>query len=52
MEIIDIRKIPGRYLNRPKVLAALRSEILPDIRKGDAVEGVKRLDGLKSHVKA
>ena len=52
LEIIDVREIPDRYLNRPKVLAALRSEILPDIRKGDDVPGVKRIDGFTSRVKA
>lgn len=52
MEILDIRAIPDRYLQRPKVLAALRAEILPDVRKGDTIEGVKRIDGMRSQVKA
>ena len=52
IEIVDVTKIPRRYLNRPKVLAALRSEILPDVRKGDQVGGVKKIDGLRTQVKA
>jgi hypothetical protein len=52
IEIVDVTKIPPRYLNRPKVLAALRSEILPDVRKGDQVEGVKKIDGVQTRVKA
>lgn len=52
MEIVDVTKIPARYLNRPRVLAALRAEILPDVRKRDVVEGVKTIEGLTSRVKA
>jgi hypothetical protein len=52
IEIVDVSQIPPRYLNRPRVLAALRSEILPDVRKGDDVPGVNKIDGLKSRVKA
>lgn len=51
IEITDVAKIPWRYLMRPKVLLALRAEILPDVRKGDVVEGVKKIEGLESRVK-
>lgn len=50
IEIEDVTKIPLRYLNRPKVLAALRSEILPDVKKGDKVEGVKVHEGATTRV--
>ncbi|MES2903238.1 MAG: hypothetical protein V4696_03550 [Pseudomonadota bacterium] len=52
IEIVDFRAIPDRYFTRPKVLAALRAEILPDVRKGDAVPGVKKIEQAQSRVKA
>lgn len=52
IEILDVTKIPLRYLNRPKVKAALVSEMLPDARKGDAIEGIKVHTGHQSRVKA
>ncbi len=52
LEIVDVTKIPLRYLNRPKVRNALISEMLPDARKGDEIEGVKVHRGAQSRVKA
>lgn len=51
VEIVDITKIPLRYLTRPRVIQALKTEILPDVRKGDVVEGVKKITDLQSRVK-
>lgn len=50
VEIVDPKLIPDRYLRRPKVLQALIAEITPDVRKGDVVEGTKRVDSLQSRV--
>lgn len=52
VEILDVTQIPLRYLNRPKVIQALISEITPDARKGDEIEGIKVHRGLQSRVKA
>lgn len=41
VEIVDVKKIPKRYLMRPKVLAAICAELKPDMKKGDAVAGAK-----------
>lgn len=51
VEIVSMRKVPLRYLNRPKVIAALKAEILPDARKGDEIAGVKVGTEKQSHVK-
>lgn len=50
VEIVDVLKIPLRFLNRPKVIAALISEITPDARKGDEIEGIKVHHGAKTRV--
>jgi hypothetical protein len=52
VEIVDVLKIPLRYLNRPKVRQALISELMPDARKGDEIEGIKVHRGAQSRVKA
>lgn len=41
VEIVDVKKIPKRYLMRPKVLAAICAELKPDLKKGDVVAGAK-----------
>lgn len=50
--IDDVMKIPLRYLKRPKVAAAIISEMLPDVRKGDEIEGITVHRGSKTRVKA
>lgn len=52
IEIVDVKAIPDRYFARERVRKALIAEILPDVRKGDQVDGVKRIEGLESRVKA
>lgn len=52
IKIDDVLKIPLRYLNRPKVKAALISEMLPDVRKGDEIEGISVQRGAQTRVKA
>jgi hypothetical protein len=52
VKILDVKKIPKRYLTRPKVLAAIMAELLPDIRKGDTIAGAERVGELQSRVKA
>jgi hypothetical protein len=49
--IDDFRKIPLRYLQRPKVVAALQTEMLPDARKGDKIAGATVTTQKRSQVK-
>jgi hypothetical protein len=50
--IDDVTKIPLRYLNRPSVRKALITEMTPDARKGDEIEGITAHRGAQSRVKA
>jgi hypothetical protein len=52
VEVVDVTKIPLRYLNRPKVIQALISEIRPDAQKGDTIEGITVHRGAQSRVKS
>lgn len=50
--IEDVTKIPERYLKRDRVMAAIKAEVLHDIRRGDEIPGVRKVSGLESRVKA
>lgn len=49
--IVDPKKIPKRYLMRPKVLAAIAAEVKPDMKKGDTVAGAVSKSITKSRVR-
>jgi hypothetical protein len=51
VEITDPKKIPKRYLMRPKVLAALAAELKPDLKKGDVIAGAIAKPITKSSVR-
>lgn len=51
VEIVDVKKIPKRYLERPRVLAALIAELKPDLKKGDKVAGAKAVPKKQSRVR-
>jgi hypothetical protein len=51
VEIVDPKKIPKRYLMRPKVLAAIAAELKPDMKKGDTVAGAVARPVTKSRVR-
>lgn len=51
VEILDVKKVPVRYLRRPKVLAALAAELKPDLKKGDEIAGAKAKPITKSTVR-
>lgn len=51
VEILDVKKIPKRYLDRPKVLAAIRAELKPDLKKGDKIAGAKGIPRKQSRVR-
>jgi hypothetical protein len=51
VEILDVKRIPKRYLERPKVLAAIKAELKPDLKKGDTIAGAKGVKKQQSRVR-
>lgn len=51
VEIVDVKKVPIRYLRRPKVLAAIVAELRADAQKGDEIAGIKVTEQAQSRVK-
>lgn len=51
IEIVDPKKVPKRYLQRPKVIAAIIAEVRADVTKGDTIAGVKATKQKKSRVR-
>jgi hypothetical protein len=49
--VADPRKVPIRYLRRPKVLAAIIAEVRADVRKGDKIAGISSETVSKSRVR-